>query len=275
MFDKLQIAKDVLEVKKYLENYDIEPLKTSSKKTFNEKNKVWGLHLAVIIQNRKGIGHVCKVLKVNQHWFTGCAKVMDFDYAAYEDNVIVCGAHWQGKTYFVSHAIIANLVKIANIWIYDYNGTITKYLNPKPHLIKRDIKELFYGVQFYIPTKKDKKEYQEFCGKALTHKNLVVVTDEAHNNSSPHRIEGNHAEIVRNAGNQGISYIEIFQRPQRVNGDVLENARHRFCFALDSMSSRKYMYEWIGIEIQLFISPENRTPSLRKQLQYRGKDIQC
>jgi len=136
--------------------------------------------------------------------------------------------------------------------------------HPPPHLIKRDIDELEYGTQFLIPHDRSEKAHEKFLEKALSYRNLVVCNDEAHNYSSAHKIKGNYAEFIRNAGNQFISYIEIFQRPQRVNGDVLENARHRFCFALDDTNSVKKMREWIGLECELFLAPKNRSAQARK-----------
>lgn len=191
---------------------------------------------------------------------------MDIDYTAYTDNVIVCGAHWQGKSFFVAHTFLKELPKIARVWWWDYHGVMVKYACPPNHLIKRRLEDLEIGTQYFIPSDRSEKAFDDFLKKALTHRDLVIGVDEAHNYSSAHKLKGNHAELIRNAGNQNISYIEVFQRPQRVNGDVLENARHRFCFALDNLNSVKYMREWIGVEIELFLAPNNRSPQARKIL---------
>ena len=192
---------------------------------------------------------------------------LNLDYTAYIDNVIICGAHWQGKSWFVSKTFLTELPKIARVWIWDYHGVMTQYVTPPPHMIKRTVDEVEYGTNFLIPNDKSNKGFEKFLEKALTYRNLVIVIDEAHNYSSAHGIKGNHAELIRNAsGNQNISYIEIFQRPQRVNGDVLENARHRFCFALDNVNSVRYMREWIGMESELFLAPNNRSSQARKFL---------
>lgn len=190
---------------------------------------------------------------------------MDVDYTAYNDNVVCLGAHWQGKSLFISKTFLSELPRIARVWTWDYHGVLTKYVNPPTHLIKRNVDDLELGTQFFIPSDKSEKGFEKFLAKALTHRDLVIVIDEAHNYSSPHKLKGNHAELIRNAGNQNISYIEIFQRPQRVNGDVLENARHRFCFALDNLNSVKYMREWIGLECELFLPPAQRSSQAIKR----------
>jgi len=190
---------------------------------------------------------------------------MKIDYTAYNDNVICVGAHWQGKSFFIARTFLANLPNIANIWVWDYHGVLTNYCNPSPYLIKHNVDELEYGVQFLIPDDKSEKNHEKFLKKALTHRDLVICNDEAHNYSSPHRLKGNYFELIKNAGNQNISYIEIFQRPQNVFGDVLENARHRFCFALDNLNSVRYMREWIGLEIELFLSPDQRSPQAKNK----------
>lgn len=191
---------------------------------------------------------------------------MDFDFDVYLDNVICCGAHFQGKSFFIAKAVVKPLTKVSNVWVWDYHGVLAQYCDINPKLVKHDIKDLEYGVNFIIPRDKSYRAYQKFLEKALTHRHLTVVSDEAHNYSSSHKLEGAHAEIIRNAGNQQIGYIEIFQRPQRVNGDVLENSKHRFVFALDNLNSIRYMREWIGLEIELFLSPNNRSNQARKYL---------
>ena len=222
-----------------------------------------GLYFSVRIQDRKGTSEFQTIYKNFEHR-NFREYILNLDYTAYNDNVICCGAHWQGKSWFIANTFLKNLPSIANIWVWDYHGVMTKYTNPPTHLIKRDVKELEYGTQFFIPTDRSDKGFENFLKKALTHRDLVICNDEAHNNSSAHRLKGYHAELIRNAGNQNISYISIFQRPQRVNGDVLENARHRFCFALDNLNSVKYMREWIGLECELFLAPAQRSPQAKK-----------
>ena len=197
---------------------------------------------------------------------------MDFD--VYADNIVVMGSHWTGKTLFVSNALIKPRINYCNMWIWDYHGKITEYVQPSPHLIKYSIDELEYGTQFLIPQEKSYKAFEKFLEKALTHNDLEITVDEAHNYSSAHRLKDNHAELIRNAQNKGVSYIEIFQRPQRVNGDVLENARHRFCFQLDDTNSVKKMREWIGAEIELHISPYNRSSTAKTVLPHIENNIE-
>ena len=189
---------------------------------------------------------------------------MKIDYTAYIDNVVCVGAHWQGKSFFISKTFLSNLPNIANLWVWDYHGVLSSYCTPSPYLIKHTVDELEFGVQFLIPSDKSEKSFEKFLDKALSHRDLVIAVDEAHNYSSAHRLKGNHFELIKNAGNENVSYIEIFQRPQNVNGDVLENARHRFCFALDNLNSVRYMREWIGLEIELFLSPAQRSPQATK-----------
>ena len=195
------------------------------------------------------------------------------DFETYVDNGVTMGSHYTGKTSYVAKALIRPRIKLFNLWIWDFHGKITEYINPPSYMIKHQLKELEYGTQFFLPLDKSPKGYDLFLDKALSHKNLEVITDEAHNYSSAHRLTGNHAELIRNAQNYGVSYMEIFQRPQRVNGDVLENARHRFCFALDDTNSVKKMREWIGVEIEFHISPYNRSPQAKLNLPHLEQSI--
>ena len=191
----------------------------------------------------------------------------------YHDNVVVMGAHWTGKTRLVAEILLKPRINFCNMWIWDYHGKLTEYVNPNPSLIKYEMDSLEYGTQFFIPPDKSEKAFEKFLGKALTHKDLEITIDEAHNYSSAHKLKGNHAELIRNAQNKGVSYIEIFQRPQRVNGDVLENARHRFNFMLDDTNSVKKMRDWIGVEVEYFLSPFNRSPVAKTNLPHLTDSI--
>jgi len=196
---------------------------------------------------------------------------MDFD--VYADNVVVMGAHWTGKTFMVAESLLKPRLNFVNMWIWDYHGKFVEYISPNPSLVKYEIDELEYGTQFIIPQDKSEKAFEKFLEKALTHNDLEITIDEAHNYSSAHKLKNNHAELIRNAQNRGVSYIEVFQRPQRVNGDVLENARHRFNFQLDDTNSVKKMREWIGVEIEFHISPFNRSAVAKTNLPHLEKDI--
>lgn len=185
---------------------------------------------------------------------------MNIDIDAYVDNAITIGAHWQGKTWRMAHTIVLPLLKVANVWIWDYQGRFIQYLRPDVRLIKRTVEALEYGVQFLKPQDKSRENFDRFCKKVAGLSNLVVVIDEAHNYSTAQTMSAPHAELVRNLpGNQGISYIEIFQRPVSVHKDILNNALHRFCFAFDVPTDIKYLRQWLGVEVELFLSYDQRS----------------
>ncbi len=194
---------------------------------------------------------------------------MNLEINAYTDNIVTIGAHYQGKTYLMANLIVKQFLKVANMWIWDYHGKFIQYLNPSTSLIKRRVDDLEYGIQFLKPDDKSSDNFDKFCKKVVQNSNLVVVIDEAHNYSTAQKISDEHFELVSNAGNQGVSYIEIFQRPSRVNKSVLENAYHRFCLATDEVNSVTYLRKWIGLAVELFRPFEERSKWARQK--YRDR----
>jgi DNA helicase HerA-like ATPase len=92
----------------------------------------------------------------------------------------------------------------------------------------------------------------------LKQHDLHVLVDEAHNYSSAHRIGTPYARLVRDAGNQNISYTAIFQRPAENHKSIISNATHIFVFKLPLHTDADYLRKWVGTEVELLLQPEFR-----------------
>ena len=125
--------------------------------------------------------------------------------------------------------------------------------------IVHSIKELPYTKAILQPDSTDLETFDQFCKKALSWNNLVVVVEEAHLYSGKYKIKSKgFAEIVNAGRPLGISFIAITRRPQQIHNDILSDAEHIFCFDVELPTDVEYMTKWIGQEVQLFLAPEQR-----------------
>ncbi len=184
------------------------------------------------------------------------------------DNSVVIGAHWQGKTELSVNLIARPLMGKAPIWIWDYNN---KFSHLMPDNVIHSVSELKYGTQILVPFDKSPEHFEQFCAAANNLSDLHVIIDEAHNYCSAHRISPEFAILVRDKGNQNVSYTCIFQRPANVYKDIISNAAHRFVLAFDVPTDVKYLRDWLGIECELFLSPDSVNRRYFKDMQQHPK----
>lgn len=183
------------------------------------------------------------------------------------ENSVVIGAHFQGKTYLAAHLIARSLLGVYDTWAWDYHGKLYKELyalNLTPQQRQTlgsrlgMVSSIKKGTNFILPVDKSPARFDDFCNVVNKQANMHVMIDEAHNYSSAHRISVPYARLVRDAGNQNISYTAIFQRPAENHKSIISNAAHIFVFKLPLHTDAEYLRKWVGVEVELLLQPEFR-----------------
>lgn len=187
-----------------------------------------------------------------------------------KENSVVVGAHHQGKTYLAANLLARSVLGLYPLWVWDYHGKLYNELSKK-NLTPAQRQTLGYKywihsvpqtkireTTFFLPSDKSQERFDEFCNLVLRKSDMHVMIDEAHNYSSPHRIGVPYARLVRDAGNQNISYTAIFQRPAENHKSILSNATHIFVFHLPLPNDAFYLRQWVGPEVDVLLQPHLR-----------------
>lgn len=192
---------------------------------------------------------------------------LKFRWSAGVENSVVVGAHWQGKTHLAAGLILRSILGAFPLWAWDYHGKLRQYLMglrlppEQAAMVKRtvyDVPGIIKGTNFIVPNDKSKDHFGRFCELVYRQANLHVVIDEAHNYSSAHSIVPAYEQVVRDKGNQHVSYTAIFQRPAENYKSIISNATHIFVFKMPLHTDVDYMRKWVGTEVELLLQPEFR-----------------
>jgi|SRR6185295_2678483 len=181
-------------------------------------------------------------------------KTLQFHWQVGTENSVVIGAHWQGKTWLAKYLIASRVKGRFPMWIWDYNG---KFADLAPSNVIHSVKDLKYGTQIVVPLDKSPEHFEQFCIAVNKQANLHVIIDEAHTYCSAHQIPPAFAQLVRDKGNQNVSYTCIQQRPAEIHKSIISNAQHRFVLAFDVPTDVVYLRNWIGTEVELFLPPNS------------------
>lgn len=190
-----------------------------------------------------------------------------FDFAVGADNSVVIGAHFQGKTHFAANMICRPLLGHFDQIVWDYHGNIHKEIM-KQRLTPKESHILLLSkgtnllpnkpTQFIHPSEKSEIHFEAVCSAIEKMHDKHITIDECHNYNSAHRIPPHFAALIRDLGNQNISYTCIFQRPAENHKSIISNAKHRFLFRFDVPNDVDYLSRWIGTEVNLFLPPDLR-----------------
>ena len=180
----------------------------------------------------------------------------EFDWSVGTDNSVIIGAHFQGKTHLAKHLVAKPLLGKYPLWIWDHHGKFTDLTDLSN--VVRSVSGLRYGLQVLKPIEKSPGAFFQFCALVNKQSDLHVIIDETHNFCSAHKIAPEFATLVRDKGNNNVSYTCVFQRPAEVHKSIISNALHRFVFAFDVPTDVIYLKQWIGTEVELFLPPQLR-----------------
>ncbi|AIF85426.1 hypothetical protein NTE_03398 [Candidatus Nitrososphaera evergladensis SR1] len=192
----------------------------------------------------------------------------NFKWEVGTENSVVIGAHWQGKTHLAANLIARSILGAYPLWAWDYHGKLRKellsrHLTPQQqalvyHGTCKRVEMIRKGTNFVVPLDLGIRHFDEFCNLVNRQANMHVMIDEAHNYSSAHRILPSYERLVRDKGNQNVSYTAIFQRPAENHKSIISNATHLFIFKLPLHTDVDYLRKWVGAEVELLLQPEFR-----------------
>jgi len=177
------------------------------------------------------------------------------NYKPYRENVIIVGESQEGKTN-CAFQLAKALTPSYNFIIYTphSNSNLIK-LNPRCVIHNvYDVKG--QGLEIVIPQIVTDSFFDRLCEKVFTLNHVVFMMDEIHNYVTKQKIPKALQILVENCNNRDIGYVAIFQRPQRVENSILSNSNHRFCYMLELPSDRKYMKDWMGMDMDKFTNGE-------------------
>lgn len=197
------------------------------------------------------------------------AKVIEFDYTAYQDDVLVVGKKNEGKTERIKR-IIETKLQNKPYWIFDTAYKFSAY----GHVVHK-IQDLQYGqyvFQFDNPNTDTKKTYGEFLNRAFygaqsgEFTNLIVITDELQNYTTKQEVFQPLYHLVTSGRNFGLSSIFATIRPQSVPNYILDVLTHVFAYQVNLKGTIGWLEEYIGIEAWLLLSPDKRLKSKKAEL---------
>jgi len=173
----------------------------------------------------------------------------------YKENCIIVGSAQQGKT--------NTAVLIAKLFYPNFNQIIftphhqSKLISLNPtSVIHNPFDVKGSGLEIVVPQISTKEFFSQLCERVFELRNVHFMIDEIHNFVTKYQIPQSLRILVENCNNRNIGYTAIFQRPQRVENSILSNSDHRFCYLLDLPNDYRYMKEFIGIEIDKFMTGE-------------------
>lgn len=161
--------------------------------------------------------------------------------SVYEENHVVAGEHYGGKTHFAVKQIVVPMIKAGyKVWFWNHHAKFLEDFEDSQICYYLD--ELKSTTQIYCPESKSIEHFNEFCQLVQEQNNLHVVLDELHDFVSAQSWKAKALQpIIRDLpANQGVTYTAIFQRISEVQRSIIGNSKYKFLFKYDVEDQEKY-----------------------------------
>jgi len=186
----------------------------------------------------------------------------DFNYTAYNEDIIIVGKKSSGKTYLANHILRA--FTNVSIIVYDFQWSFHDSRAVVVHNITEVFKVFDAGQKHVIFQPYDKSEtaFVQYCEGIFERFNCVALIDEAHVHVSKMKTLKAYNNLILTVRTRGISVISISSRPANLPNNALTNSRHIFAFKLNLESDIKFLQSWLGDQAWELLPKEQRKKNI-------------
>ena len=194
-----------------------------------------------------------------QNQAVSSGEQLQFNYVAYNEDCVICGAKNSGKSY-LANTLLKSLNNIT-CFVWDFNHQFhdarSMLFNHLDELLEvyDNAKKGRYILQ---PFDKSKAAFEKFCDAIFQRGNIVAFFDELHLFTSKQAILKPFNNLILSGRPRGISCISISTRPASLPNNVLSNSQHVFSFRLNLVSDVEFLESWMGDGVWMLLPKDKR-----------------